>query len=78
MTVVLVIYLSAWVIHLMGASGFYLRRSVIFLLIIVELHPTSNCTYMGIARCFLPQNIANLPLPFFGDNDPIVLLDNIY
>ena len=33
---------------------------------------------MGITRSTLPQNNGNLPLPFFGGNFPIVLLDNIY
>ena len=33
---------------------------------------------MGFTRSPLPQNNGNLPLPFFGGNDPIVLLDNIY
>ena len=33
---------------------------------------------MGFTRSPLPQNNGNLTLPFFGGNDPIVLLDNIY
>ena len=33
---------------------------------------------MGIIHSPLPQNIGNLNLPFFGGNDPIVLLENIY
>ena len=33
---------------------------------------------MGFTRSPLPQNIGNLPLPFFGDNYPIVILDYIY
>ena len=33
---------------------------------------------MGITRSTLPQNNGNLPLPFFGGNYPIVLLNNIY
>ena len=33
---------------------------------------------MGITRSTLPQNNVNLPLPFFGSNYPIVLLNNIY
>ena len=31
---------------------------------------------MGFTRSPLPQNNGNLPLPFFGGNYPIVLLDN--
>ena len=33
---------------------------------------------MGITRYTLPQNNGNLPLSFFGGNNPIVLLDNIF
>ena len=33
---------------------------------------------MRFTRSPLPQNNGNLPLPFFGGNYPIVLLDNIY
>ena len=33
---------------------------------------------MEITRSTLPQNIGNLPLPFFGGNYPIVLLNNMY
>ena len=33
---------------------------------------------MEIACYPLPQNIGNLPFPFFGGNYPIVLLDRIY
>ena len=33
---------------------------------------------MGIIRSPLPQNNGNLPLPFFGGNCHIVLLNNIY
>ena len=33
---------------------------------------------MGITHYPLPKNIGNLLLPFFGGNDPIFLLDNIY
>ena len=33
---------------------------------------------MGITRSTLPRNNGNLPLPFFGGNYPIVLLNNIY
>ena len=33
---------------------------------------------MGFTRSPLPQNNGNLPLPFFGGNCPIVLLNNIY
>ena len=32
---------------------------------------------MGITCYPLPQNNCDLPLPFFGGNFPIVLLDNI-
>ena len=34
--------------------------------------------YMVIACSKLPQNNGNLPLPFFGGNYPIVILNNIY
>ena len=34
--------------------------------------------YMVITRYPLPPNKANLPLPFFGVDHPIVLLYNIY
>ena len=34
--------------------------------------------YMGINRSLLSQNNGNLPLPFFGGNDLICLLNNIY
>ena len=34
--------------------------------------------YMGFTRSPLPRNNCNLPLPYFGGNYPIVLLDNIY
>ena len=34
--------------------------------------------YMLITHSPLPRNNGNLPLPFFGGNSPIVLLDNIY
>ena len=34
--------------------------------------------YKGITRSPLPPNNGNSPLPFFGDNHRIVLLDNIY
>ena len=33
---------------------------------------------MGITRSTLPRNNGNLPLPFFGGNYPIVLLNNMY
>ena len=33
---------------------------------------------MAITRYTLLQNNGNLPLPFFGGNYPIVLLDKIY
>ena len=33
---------------------------------------------MGITRSPLPQNYGNLPLPSFGGNYPIALLDNVY
>ena len=33
---------------------------------------------MGIYHSPLPQYNVNLPLPLFGGNYPIVLLDNIY
>ena len=33
---------------------------------------------MGIAHSRLTQNNGNLPLPFFGGNYHIVLLNNIY
>ena len=39
---------------------------------------TISVTYMGFTRSPLPQDIGNLPLPFFGGNYPIVLLNNIY
>ena len=32
---------------------------------------------MGITRSLLPQDIGNLPVPFFCGNYPIVLLHNI-
>ena len=35
-------------------------------------------TYMGINRSPLPQNNGNLPLPFFGDSHPIIILYQIY
>ena len=41
-----------------------------------EAHPPTS--YMGIDCSPLPQNNGNLPLPFFGGNDPIVHLENIY
>ena len=34
--------------------------------------------YMGITRSPLPQNNGNLPLPFFGGNYPIFILDSVY
>ena len=34
--------------------------------------------YIGNTCSTLPQNDGNLPLPFFGGNYPIFLLDNIY
>ena len=34
--------------------------------------------YMVMTRFPLPQNNGNLPLPFFGGNYPIIILDNIY
>ena len=34
--------------------------------------------YMGFTHSLLPLNNGNLPLPFFGGDYPIVLLDNIY
>ena len=42
--------------------------------------PVRTCptSYMGINHSPLPQNNGNLPLPFFGGNHPIVILDNIY
>ena len=39
---------------------------------------TRYLPYMGFTRSPLPQNIGNLPLPFFGGNYPFVLLNNIY
>ena len=33
---------------------------------------------MRINRYTLPQNTGNLPLPFFGGNYPVVLLNNIH
>ena len=35
-------------------------------------------TYMAFTRSPLPRNNGNLPLPSFGGNYPIILLDNIY
>ena len=34
--------------------------------------------WKGIACSPLPQNNGNLPLPFFGGEYPIILLDNMY
>ena len=34
--------------------------------------------YIGITCYPLPQNNDNLPLPFFGGNYPIFIIDNIY
>ena len=39
--------------------------------------PYSN-PYMGITRSTLTRNNVNLPLPFFGGNYLIVLLNTIY
>ena len=33
---------------------------------------------MVITRSILLQNNGNIPLPFFGGNYPIIILDNIY
>ena len=41
-------------------------------------HSHYKWAYMGFTRSPLPRNSGNLPLPFFGGNYPIVLLDNIY
>ena len=49
-------------------------------LVILQLHHVDGKwnTWMVITRSLLPQNNVNLPLPFFGGNFPIVILDNIY
>ena len=38
----------------------------------------SSTTLMVITHSTLPQKNGNLPLTFFGGNQPIVLLNNIY
>ena len=44
----------------------------------ISYEPSFNkWSYMGINRSTLPQNNGNLPLPFFGGNCTIVLLNNI-
>ena len=46
--------------------------------IYVQMVHLSTPAYMGIPRSPLPYNDGNLPLPFSGDNYPIVLLHAIY
>ena len=46
--------------------------------IIREEEAKQLVVYMGVTRSPLPKNNGNLPLPFFGGNYSIVLLDNIY
>ena len=41
-------------------------------------HERTLTAYTVIACFKLTKNNGNLPLPFFGGNYPIVILDNIY